>query len=260
MTRSIAISSLDEINGWRETLVVLAIERWQPLLSDAGVPSHIANSPAILQLEAARFWQANLALQSVRSLGHEDYRQTMEAMLSEFFAQTAVAYSSDATTSLHQWALRQYVDHRQRNAYLLWSQVLRRLAGIAGLGYPLHPVPQAVFDSERFTYIIEKHLALQLQRDDAARIADCVHTSASSMERLLAVRESMLLESVEESLPEALTNQRAYRALLDLSKEMNQAAKVIFLECARVQAVAMQMPPEQIFYPHEDAASDGDTS
>lgn len=249
MTVAVTVAS-NEISGWRETLLIFAFERWQPLLADLGVPAEIAEAPAAVQAAAERCWQIRLALHAVPGQGREDYRAMTEAMVRDFLAQVGVDYGETPALGLHHWAVRQYIDDFQRNSYLVWSQLLRRLAGIAGLGYPLVALtlPAATIDSLART--VEQHLSLELQRDDAARIAATASAPVSAVEHMVGSREPELVSSAKESVGEAVTNQRAFRALSQIVRGLDVGERDTLTTWAREQAAAMQMPVQFVALPH----------
>jgi hypothetical protein len=249
MTFAVTVAS-NEISGWRETLLILTFERWQPLLADLGVPAEIAEAPVAVQAAAERCWQIRLALHAVPSQSREDYRAMTEAMVSDFLTQVGVDYGETPARGLHQWVARQYTDDFQRNSYLVWSQLLRRLAGIAGLGYPLVSLTLPATTIDSLTSTVKQYLSLELQRNDAARIAATASSPVSAIEHLLRSREPDLVSSTEESLGEAVTNQRAFRALSQIVQTLHASECDTLTTWAREQAATMQMPIELVALPH----------
>lgn len=120
----------EEVGGWRDSLVPLAVRRGWPLLAVAGVPPAIASRPAGLLRVARHLIRRLDALPShqlpVRADAHG--RWVNETLIAEATAELAAAisllgraYGPAAARELVEWLIRNEVRRAIRDHWQAWS-------------------------------------------------------------------------------------------------------------------------------------------
>ena len=256
----VKIVALADVIGWRIALLALSAERFQPLFARLGVPLHMAAQPAQLTTAAQRFCSVLLALSPHGTQGESDYCQAVQAMIQDFFAALHSAYPAHEVQALHGWALRQMVDVEQRNCWLVWAQLLRR---VCWPGNPGIPLPGELADEVQ--EMVSKHFTRVLQDEDTARLTQARQSLPSALERTIVAREPTLGELLEGTLEETLTSERAYiiwealhRRFLENDNpnkrhtDRERELRSLLLRWGREQATAMHIPAHLVTLPHSD--------
>lgn len=252
----VQISSLAVVTGWRLALLALAAQRFQPLHTSLGVPLRIAAQPAHLAATAQRFGILLLALRPIGTQGERDYCQAIQSMVQDVFTALHAVYPAEDVQALYNWAMRHFVDADQRNCWLVWTQLLRRAANLAGLGYPAVPLPAAVANAVQD--FAQEHLTLALQAEDGARLVQASQSQPSALEESLLAQEPDLIELLVGTLEEAQTSQRSHviwnaikqrLRVSDNPNEDDSDASIVLLRWGREQAAAMHIPADLVTLP-----------
>jgi hypothetical protein len=246
--------TLEDALGWHYALLVLAVERGQPLLREAGIPKMMVDFPQPMRQAARKYLQGERAVHGPFPRG-EGYTERLSPLLNHVFEVLRNEYGVRATMELFTWAQRHFSDQTQRLTWQAWARLLPRLAGSYGLK-PTIPAPLQVDKQECFGYRVRRLFDRNIREGDQEIVARAYSIPLTPLEQDLVRLEMSDLHSDDEPYADVVTwlevsfgPERAYKVWKELDTCMDAADYDDLLEWAREEAVPLGMPPEWVVLP-----------
>jgi len=149
-------------------------------------------------------------------------------------------FRRDAPQEILAWADAFPYDADADGRALVWRQLLRRLAGISGLGYPLVDPPLTPGRLEPVRGLIERHLGDPAELAQRLRAAEAAPKSDWDARIFRSYTEGA---SPLDWVANAIEYWRTARAWDELSALLSMAERDALLRWGQKQGVAMEMPP-----------------
>jgi hypothetical protein len=243
------LSRVEEVLGWKEGMLALAVERAQPLFASAGVPIEIVRSPLPTR-EAARRFLTTLEELPRETYRDETYVEAVDDLLRATFERIAEDYTADTARRLREWMLRYFVDPGGRSRCWIWSLLLPRLAGLVPRN-PTEPSPLSQERHTRFQNIVRVHFGPDANQRDAADAARAHATALSPLERRLVRLDRSAPTDIAEvdvisELEEVIGCERARQVWRDLRHHFGASDLDRLLDWARNQGARAEMPVDLI--------------
>jgi hypothetical protein len=230
---------------WHLIFMLLSMEKTAQFWSDMGLLTE--QTPALREI-AQSFVRKYRRIEENTSLSTKERLTQYQELFQETFERIVHEVNQEAAEIIYKWGINTFQHDPNMDAQaFLWLFLLRRLAGVSGLSFPLIPLKLPAQELEAVKSMVVNHLA------DFAEI-----------KRRLSEAEQEPLSPWEEQIYRTYTGGASpmdwvestivyvkFRATwLDIAKLLGKAELEILLEWGKKQAEAMEMPSELIGLPN----------
>jgi hypothetical protein len=253
----ITLDSVHQFIDWADPFRVWGIIEYHPAWTHAGIPNHFCADPNPLVTAALHFWSTEWEgiTWNGRRVGAgysdpgfpENYRLGIESLLRETFSRISKSYGEKPASDLHQWAVRNFLDHKQRGLWHTWSSLFRLAA--RGATIPFTPSNGKLIQRS-----INEHFGARSQEAEEQLFDGLREIPLSKIaRRIVALEVTQPTDFPEvdiiQILEHATLYEHAYRLWLELDEQLSDADREILLWWAYEQGAEMGISAMDIELP-----------
>ena len=232
---------------WHLVFLLLSMERTAPFWREMGLPIDGPHPQAEVRAIARDFVSAYRRAENDAALTEDARFAAWRAALQSALDAIGTRLGDEAAAALMKFSESELDYESPQGARLfVWGQLLRRLAGTSGQGFPLIPSPLDPAKTEEVRAVVLS--VLGDPRDQFRVLKNARESAPSPWERGVLATYTAGADPMDW-VENQIEIQRAKAAWRSIAAVLDPAQRAALVDWARRQAAAMEMPADEIAEP-----------